>query len=246
MRRRALGAALLLAAAAAGQQPIAPATAVRGAITADKHGLVLPAGEFTVGELIEAAAAFLGRNYLYDPDVVAPREGFVLQRSVAMDAIGSEEVLGALLSARNLAAVPLDEARGVYQVVALDGDPRLLALLPWRTPQEILRRPRLREPAVTALELRSVDARQLAAALRQQALQPGAPTPWFAAFAAEERLLLLRGHRDQLAQVIVFVQQLERATGAAPAGDATLLRRVEQLERELAELRQQVAARAAR
>lgn len=231
-------ATLLLAALLPAQQVLVPAAAAHGSITATKDGLVLPAGEFTVVELIEATAAFLCRNYLYDQGDVSRRGGFALQRAIALDAPGSEELLCALLATRNLAALPLDELRGVYQVVALDADPRLLAVLPWRTPEEILRRPRLRDPVVTAFEVRHVDARQLAQAFRQHALQqPGSPPPLFTAFAADEHLLLLRGYRDQLAQAIQLVQQLEHAHVPTVGAHSPLQRRVEELEREVAELK---------
>lgn len=242
MRPCPVAAALLIAALLPAQQIVAPAAASHGAITATKDGLVLPAGEFTVVELIEATASFLCRNYLYDLGDVSHRGGFALQRTIALDAPGSEELLCALLSTRDLAAVPLDELRGIYQIVALDGNPRVLDVLPWRTPDEILRRPRLRDPVVTAFEVQHVDARHLAQAFRQQTmLQARAGPPLFAAFAPDEHLLLLRGYRDQLAQAILLVRQLERAHAPEPAVDAPLQRRVEELEREVAELKRLLA-----
>lgn len=247
MRHALAVGALLLAVAAPAQQVVAPAVAAHGAIVANKDGLVLPAGEFTVVEMVEATAAFLCRNYLYDVDVVTRRGTFVLQRSLALDAPGSEELLAALLASRDLAAVPIDEFRGVYQVLALDSDPWLLATLPWRTPTEILRRPRLRELIVTAIDVHDVDARQLAATFRQHAWQPQAShAQTFTAFAGDEHLLL-RGYRDQLAEVVQVVRQLERANAPAPAptADPSLQRRVDALEREVAELKLLLAARAA-
>ena len=101
----------LLTAAPTAQNVVVGNTAWHGDIVTSKDGLTLPAGEFTVGELIDAVARYLCRNYLYEPQVVADAVGFELQRRVALDALGSEEVLYALLAARNLAALPLDEAR---------------------------------------------------------------------------------------------------------------------------------------
>jgi hypothetical protein len=246
MRAHLACSALLLAAAAPAQQVITQPAAAHGAIVASKDGLVLPAGEFAVGELIEACAAFLCRNYLYDLDTVTRRGSFVLQRTIALDALGSEELLYALLATRDLVALPVDEQRGVYQVIALDVAPWLLASLPWRTPTEILRRPRLHELIVTALEVRHVDARALANVFRQHADGQASPRPaLFAAFAADDRLLLLRGYRDQIAQAVLTVQQLDRASApeSAPAAAPALQQRVEVLERELAELKTLLAAR---
>lgn len=240
-------AALLIAVALPAQPPAAARNAQHGAIVANKDGLVLPAGEFTVAELLEANAAFLCRNLLYDPAVVQRAGSFVLQKQLALDALGAEELLAALLAARGLVALPLDEPRGIWQVLPLE-DPRTALLLPWRTPDEILRRPRWRELAVTAVDLRHTDARALANALRQHVAtaMPAAAASQLVAFAADERLLLLRGYRDQLAGVLQLVQQLERAAAPAsapPIGMPSLQQRVDRLEAELTELRAQLAAR---
>lgn len=243
MRSRLVSAAAVLAACLPAQQVLAPPVAAHGAIVAGKDGLVLPAGEFSVGELIEATAGFLCRNYLYDLDAVSRCSTFVLQRSIALDALGSEELLHALLSARSLVALPLDEQRGVYRIVDLALGPSLFATVPWRTPEEILRRPRLRELIVTALDVQQVDARRLAQAFQQEAVsQDPSRLPLVAAFAVDERLLLLRGYRDQLAQVVQAVRMLDRVGTAAPAADP-LPTRIAALEREVAELKQALAAR---
>lgn len=233
--------ALLLGAATPCQQANAPERPLHGAIVADENGLVLPAGELGLAEAIEATALYLGRNYLYDPAAVARRPGFTLQRRLALGALGSEEFLCALLTTRGLAAMPLDEPRGIYVVVAFEEDPRALAMVPWRRPDEILRRPQLREPAVTAIELQHVDARLLANLVRQHAAT-SPQQPLFAAFAADERVLLVRGLRDQLAAVIQLARECERAAGAPPAAAAPALQeRVDRLEREVAELKAMLA-----
>ncbi|HEX5051196.1 MAG TPA: hypothetical protein VFZ65_05455 [Planctomycetota bacterium] len=249
MARRTLAMAVLLALPAVAQQVVVPGTATRGAFIADKDGLTLPAGDLTVAELIDSVAGYLCRNYLFDPEVVEKARGFTLQRPISLDAVGSEEMLYALLAARSLAAIPIDELRGVYQIVALGDDARSnrpslpIAAIPWRTPEEILRRPRLRELVMTAVDVRHADAQQLAQALRAHfsmhgAWQPGMPT----ACASEQHTLLLHGYRDQIAQTIVMVQQIDRLSAPIPAAP-DLLQRLEALEREVAELRQQQAQR---
>ncbi len=238
---------LLLTASGMAQQVVAPGTASRGAIVATKDGLTLPTGEFTVAELIEAVAVYLCRNYLYDQDVVAGARGFALQRPIALDALGSEEMLFALLAARSLAAVPLDELRGVWQIVALGGNPQRpgpIVVTPWRSPEEILRRPRLRELVMTAVDLRHADAQQLANALRahfamQGNWQPGVMT----ACAAERHTLLLHGYRDQIAQMIPLVQQIDKLSSDQPVPDA-MQQRLDALERELAALRDELKSKA--
>lgn len=236
-------AVLLVLATAPAQQVIAPASTVRGAIVATKDGLVLPTGEFGVAELIDAVAAFLCRNYLYDPAAVARAPGFALHKALALDAPGAEELLHALLATRDLAAIPLDEARGIHRVVGLvdeGGVPSVLAA-PWRTADEILQRPHLHELIVTAIEVDDVDVEQLAAALRSHAAPGGRWRPGLlAAWTVRPRTLLLHGYRDQIAQVIRMVR---RIGGRAVPADDSLRRRVDALERELAMLRAELTTR---
>lgn len=241
---RSLVAALLLAGAPLAQQVVTASTDRHGAILATKDGLVLPAGEFAVNELIDAVATFLCRNYAYEPTVVARAAPFSLQRALALDALGAEEVLHALLAARDLAAIPVDEPRGLHRIVVIgaraDTVPAVNA--PWRTPEEVLARPRLHDLAMTAIEVHRADATTIAQALRNHFAPAG---PWnpglLTAYAAGPDLLLLHGFRDQLAQVIRLVRQLDDATD--PPADRLLLERITALEREVAALRKLLADR---
>ena len=243
MRALVPAAAALVTALLAPAQQVAPTPTEHGAIVANKDGLVLPAREFSVAELIEATATFLCRNYLYDPSLAARTGSFALQKQLALDAFGAEEMLAALLAARGLTALPLDEPRGVWQVLPLE-DPRVLTLLPWRAPDAILRRPRLRELAVTAIDLQHTDARAMAQLLRQHGQHGTATPPPFFAFATDARVLLLRGYRDQIAAVLHLVHELEQAAAPPPrVAEDELQQRVEDLERELAELKALLAAR---
>lgn len=218
-----------------------------GDIVTGKHGMVLPAGEFTVAEMVEACAGYLCRNYLYDPNVVMQRAPFRLQRELALDALGSEEVLYALLSARNLAALPLDEARGIYQVVPLEpsGRSHPMAAIPWRRPQDLLLRPHYRELAMTTIAVEHLDARQVANGLRShfamlRQWQPGAPTIAF----VSEHALVLHGYGDQLAETIQAIRTLDQLAAPRPAKPSEvelLLRRMEALEREVRQLKRQLA-----
>lgn len=252
----------LVGAGAAGvvaQQIVTPATASRDAVRATKDGLTLPAGEFEVVDLVHAVARFLCRNYLFDDADLDKVPGFTLQRSIALDALGSEEMLYALLAARGLAALPVDELRGVFQIIPLASDRRTLPVtnVPWRTPDEILRRPRLRELVMTAVALRHADAHELANALRAQfslqgTWQPGVPT----AAPLDDDHLLLHGYRDQIAPLLLILHRIDLASEplpapvpraptatAVPAPDvAAMLRRLTALEQEVALLRRAVRA----
>ena len=217
-----------------------------GDIVTSKRGLTLPAGAFTIGEMIDAVAHYLCRNYVYDPNIINQCEPLVLQRALALDALGSEEVLYALLSARNLVALPLDELRGVFQVVPFDPmhGSHPMATIPWRRQQDLQLRPHFREMVMTSLTLKHLDGEQVANALRNhfsmlRTFQPGAPIVTFLG----NRALVLHGYADQLAQVVQALSELDRMAApfkeSAPS-DAMLLLRLEVLEREVRDLRQQL------
>ena len=245
VRRLAL-ATLLLAASAFAQQTVTAPNDRHGAILATKDGLVLPAGEFTAVELIDAVAVFLCRNYLYDHTAVARAGSFTLHKSLALDAIGAEELLHALLATRDLASLPLDEPRGVHEIVSIGTNNHAAVApatrAPWRTPEEILGRPRFHDLAMTAVELHNADAVALAHGLRAHFTPIGAWRPGtLTACASGPRLLLLHGYRDQLAPVILLVRQIDKATEPPP--DSAIAARVAALEREVADLRALLAAR---
>lgn len=239
-----LVAASLALSALPAQQVLAEASLTRGPILATKSGLTLPAGEFTAADLVEATARFLCRNYLYDEGAIAALSSFTLQKSLALDALGAEDVLYALLASRDLVVLPIDEGRGLYAIVPLAAGDRPVPVtsIPSRTPNEILQRPHLRELVTTAIELRGLDAVQLAASLQVHfaLLSPrlaGRP----AACAAGPRTLLLHGFRDQLAEVVSLVRLMERQVEAT-AVPPSLLQRLDALEREVAALRAELQA----
>ena len=257
MRAPATFAAILLLLAPATSQSVEvllPGTQRHGDVVAGPHGLTLPAGEFTIAEMLDAAAGYLCRNFVYDASEVIGCEPFRLQRSLSLDALGTEEVLHALLSARNLAMLPLDPTRGLYYVVPLDSEPRSepMAQIMWRRPADLLARPHLRELTMTAVHVDHLDARLLANALRnhfamQRTWRPGSPT----VTCAGPQSLLLHGYGDQLAQIITALRELDRQAAPRPASDdptlqqlleanRQLLRRVETLEQELQSLRRQL------
>lgn len=239
----------LLAAPTVAQQVLSPATPAHGVVAAGKAGLQLPAGEFTVQELIDATAAYLCRNYVYDAWAVQRAPSFTLQRPLALDALGAEELLYALLSTRDFAVLPIDEPRGIYQIALLDpNQPRAAVLVstPWRSQEDVLLRPQLREIVFTAIELQHTDAQLLATLLRNGfqtgTWRPGVLLPT----AVERRTLLLHGYRDQVAQAIVLAQrfdQLHRSPLSSEHLAASLQQRLLRLEQEVAELRRELAAR---
>jgi hypothetical protein len=241
---RVLALSALLIAAAPAQHVLAPRIASHAPIVCDQRGLVLPAGSIGALELVDATARFLCRNYLYDAEALGELAGFDLQRSLALDALGAEEVLYGLLAARGFAVLPIDELRGLFEIVALLPRSMPLATVPWRLPDEVLLRPRLRELVTTAVTLLHLDANAFAAQLRthfalQGAWQPGLPT----AAALGPRTLVLHGFRDQLVEPIAVARRLDAAVASAlPATDtAAILQRLQVLEAEVAALRAALA-----
>ena len=235
--------AVSLAAAPNAQQVVAEATATRGPIVASRDGLVLPAGEFSVAQLIEATARYLCRNYLYDEAGVADLTGFVLQRAVALDACGAEEMLYALLATREHIVLPVDEYRGLFAIVPIGANapPLPLTSIPMRSRNEILQRPRLHELVTTTLELPFGDAPRLAEALEAFFVLAGSRSSLRPrAAAAGPHTLFLFGFRDQLADVVQLVRQLERQV--EPTAPPSLLQRLDALEREVVALRAELQA----
>ncbi|HEU4419684.1 MAG TPA: hypothetical protein VFT55_12155 [Planctomycetota bacterium] len=137
--------------------------------------------------------------------------------------------------------MPVDELRGVFQIIALGDNPKQpgpTATTPWRSPEEILQRPRLRELVMTAVDLKHVDAQRIAQALRnhfsmQGQWQPGVMT----ACASGRHTLLLHGYRDQLAQTILLARQLDKLQADEPRVATEVQQRLDALEREVAALR---------
>jgi len=249
LRLALLACALAAPAAAQSVEVLVHATQRHGDIVTGKRGMVLPKGEFTVDELIEAVSGYLCRNYLYDPNVVMRQPPFRLQRELALDALGSEEVLYALLSTRNLAALPLDELRGLYQIVPLDpnGHSHPMSAIPWRRAQDVLKRPHYRELVMTSVAVAHLDADHVARGLRghfstMQQWQPGAPT----IAHAGNGVIILHGYGDQLAQTIRAIRELDRMaapTQPKPTDVQLLMQRLDALEREVRDLRRQLAER---
>lgn len=247
--RLALTFCLLTAAASAQSVKVGTARSQRhGDIVTNKRGLTLPAGEFTIREMIDAVASYLCRNYLYDPTVINEQPPLLLQRAISLDALGSEEVLYALLASRNLVALPLDEVRGVFQIVPLaqNHESHPMASIPWRRPRDLVLRPHFRELVMTAITLQNLNAPQVTTALRShfsmlRTWQPGAPSVSYMG----PRTLVLHGYGDQLIEVVQALSDLDRlATPAKPSpkstmqtDNAALLKRLEALEREVAELK---------
>jgi hypothetical protein len=183
-------------------------------ITFGKDGFVLPEGDVMPDELVNAAARFLSRNILVQPQELANLGVFTFQHRLALDAVGCEELLCELLASRGAALVPIDEQKQVYEVINLLGQRRGEAWSRpvWRTPEEVLRRPNLRQLVVTSVQLQHINAMVATNALRPffaSGNSNNAVGLSFGMGATNESLLLL-GFADQVAGAVRLLQQSDR------------------------------------
>jgi hypothetical protein len=187
----------------------APAT-----ITTGKDGFVLPEGAVGVEELIDAAALFLARNILWQGQELGNQPPFVFQKRLALDAIGCEEMLAQLLATRNLAVVPIDERRQVYEVLNLQGQRgrEIVQRAVPRTPEEVLQRPNLKQIVLVTLPLQHINATIAVNALRPF-FASNSPMPGQGlniGTAGSNEAVLVLGFTDQVAACIRMLQQCDR------------------------------------
>jgi type II secretory pathway component GspD/PulD (secretin) len=153
---------------------------------ATKAPFVFEAGVVELRAVITRCGAYLQRNVLVDDSELMaagnPARGkratadggggngpFVeLQLPVVTDAAGCEELLTGLLWSRGLALVPLDEAKGVYEVLAMSGarGREVTMRAVQRTPEQVLARPALRQFVTVVVALQHTNATIATNALR--------------------------------------------------------------------------------
>lgn len=265
---------LLVLAAAAPTQQYAPRVAENAPA---KAPFVFDAGVTELRTVIERCGAYLQRNILYDdveltlggrrakppaggapavaPAADAGPSGPVveLQLPIVTDRDGCEEVLASLLWTRGLALVPLDEARGLWEVLALHGargrDVPLRAAQ--RTPEQVLARPSLRLFVTVVCTLEHVNATVATNALRPFFASTGSPggigtlTLGNVGTAAA---LVLNGPQDMVASALLLLRAADvpQPPDARPELDArvnSLARQNEQLQQRIAALEEAAKAR---
>lgn len=196
---------------------------------------VFEAGEVAVYDLVDRCAAYLQRNILLaerelqvavqqvgprgrppvrpgakpgvveaiDPNTVT----FALQQPVVTDRDGCEEMLTGLLWTVGLALVPIDEKKGVYEVIAMSGarQREISARAVIRTAEQVLARPALRMFVTCVVPLEHTNATIATNALR----------PFFATSQQPQLTIgnmgnssavLLTGPQDQVALAVQLLQ----------------------------------------
>lgn len=255
MRRALLPACLLLlpcvlpAQNRRGQQPAAPEIARPDVphrdIKVDANGFTLPEGEVTVSELIDAAARYLGRNILWSSQelqAVGGDSSFYLQKQIAVDAIGCEELLYSLLLTKGLTVVPIDEQRGFFEVIAVYG-PRSREIQSHavsRTAEAVLRRPNFKEYVLVSVPLQHINAQMATNALRPffMANNQG-NTSMTVGNLGNAGSILLMGFGHQVAAAIKMLQECD--TPQPPdAQDQAVQTQLQSLAEQLARLQAKV------
>lgn len=236
-------AAALLVAGARTQEPA-------GAIRFDATTMIVPAGSHPVAELVDQTAAFLGCNILTDAREMQAVGNIELQTPMKLGREDTELLISEMLFAKCLVLVPRDDAHKLYEVVYWAG-PRGRAAFsspPFRSVEEILRQPTLKQPVSTSLSLHGIKAVVAVNALRPMfAAAAGPNRPALTMATPREDVLLLSGVQSDVAEAIRAVRDVdgeppagakegEAAAAAAKKRIAELEAQVEMLQKRIAEL----------
>jgi hypothetical protein len=208
---------------------------------------VLEAGEVKLTDLIDRSAAYLKRNILTNEQEMANTgQGgnvFKLQNAISTDHDGCEELLTTMLYTRGFAVLALDESKGVYEIIAVNG-PRgreIFNRAPQRTPEQILARPMLKMSVSTVVPLKNINATIATNALRPFFASTGAPGGGGSLTlgnVGNNSAILLSGLQDQVANAIRMLQIAD--TPGAPEVPGTT-ERLEQLNLRVAALEEKLA-----
>lgn len=231
-------AVLALALPAVAQTPAAPAAPAPA-----KAPFVFEAGTHELRPLVDRCAAYLQRNILIDGKELITINGqgpFELQMPVVTDRDGCEEMLESLLWTKGLTIVPLDEAKGVYEILSTVGmrSREILQRAPVRTTQDVLARPRLRHWVTVAYTSKHINATLASNVLRPFfAYSSGQPSLTIAS-AGHAATLLLCGPQDTVAGALTLLQIADVAQAEVASEQQA---RIEQLTKQVAELAQRLA-----
>ncbi|MFO1078382.1 MAG: hypothetical protein U1E73_11730 [Planctomycetota bacterium] len=227
---------------------------------------VFEAGEVDLRDLVDRCAAYLQRNILVNDRELAavspqprnrvrgqqapppPAEAagaggptVELQQPIATDRDGCEDVLTSLLWTLGLALVPLDEKKGVYEVLSLSGarmrEVQMRAVL--RTPEQVLARPALRLFVTCVYPLQHTNAMIANNALRPFFSSNGQQGPMLTiGNMGNSAAVLLTGPQDQVAMALQLLQAADLPTKEEVP--ESLVQRLEALARQHSELQQRI------
>ncbi len=220
---------------------------------APKEPLVIAAGDTELPALIDRVAAYLDCNILWaeqDMQAAGPRGVPVvrLQRPVKTDRTDCLEVLAEMTERNGFVLTVVDEQKRIFEVVYKMG-PRardITARAPMRTPAEILARPALKMPAMTAVQLEHASPTVAINALRPFFAAAGGAGSSVTIGTDGNNAIVLTGLQDQIAQALQLLETCDVPPPAKaekqpertpePVGAAAvdrLLQRLDELERRL-------------
>lgn len=203
---------------------------------------VLDAGEIKLEELIDKCAAYLQRNIMSSKqelmNTLIGGESFSVQKRIEVDHDGCEELLTAMLFMKGFVLTELDEKKGVYEVISMNG-PRHREITGRAVPkklEQVLSRPNLRVPVTTAVHLKHVNPMVATNALRPFIAKTGAPGVTLG-LVGSNSAILLTGLQDQVANAIRVLQEADvPGTPAAPG----VAERLDQLTQRVTALEEKV------
>lgn len=243
-----LAASLALAAAPlpgqAGSQP--------PSIRHDDASLTLPAGDLPLKDVVDAAAAFLKVNILYDRAEVGAQGGTILlQTPMTLARAKAETAVSDLVYANGFVLAPRDGEQGLYELVFLRGAKArdAMKLAPHRTVEQVMAQPTLKQPVTTSFALQNTNATIATNAMRPFFAATGgsAPTGITLGCAADNQTMLLSGIQSEVVKAIQILRQVDVKSedaqwGVAPTGTADAqLQRLAELEAAVQQLRTEVA-----
>lgn len=183
----------------------------------DEQGkFILKAGDYDLADLLDRSARFLGYVYLYPREITDKTQyppsmmKIHVQKDLVLDREDCEDVISQFALTRGLVRTILDEERGIYEWVGDSTQSRrwVEVRAPWRSPEEILARPGLKEVVQTTIALKNMDPRQAASSLRPLYSNPGNFTQVVS--MGNSNSLVLMGFRDLVAQGIRILQSADR------------------------------------
>lgn len=223
-----------------------------GQIRHDATTLIVPAGSHTLKTLVDASAACLQINIMFNEQELSSGQPITLQTPLAIDRAAAEETVSELLFARGFVLVPCNANRTIHELIMLNG-PRgheVMHRCAPKTPAAILEQPHLKQPTSTTVQLTNINANIACNALRPFFAQAGGTGMLMIGTAGDNTSLLLSGMQSEVARAITFVREVDvaappaaAATPPAAANDAIapIEQRIAELERAVAELRLQLA-----
>lgn len=191
---------------------------------------VIDAGKHNIRELIDRAAKYLGRNYVYsEPDLShAQDHEVILQNRLALDAVGCEEVVSELAFTKGLVMLPIDEKRGIYEWIFMMGPmrPKISSHAVEMTPEQVLRNRNVRIPVRTTYPLLQLDGNMAVNQLRPFLMSGNGQGT--ITIGAVGNALLVQGFSHEVATAVEMIEKLEGPPAELEPGLSTWKAKVDQ------------------